>query len=231
MRRAILTAALSGSLALLGACNGTNDTVTNEPAPGSPVMGSGRLVTEARPVAGFTAVSVSGAGNLIIEQTGVESLQITAEDNILQLIQSEVTDGRLVLGPVPGATFNTNLGVEYRLTVLDLDDIEASGASRVDFPSVATAELALTLSGASAFTGTGTVTTQLIDLSGASRYEAPSLQCRDVTAVVSGASYALIRVSDLLTANVSGASTLEYLGDPVVEAEVTGESTIRRVGS
>ncbi len=84
MKRTVLTAALSGALALLWACNSTNDIVTNGTTPSTTIVGSGRVVTEARPVQGFTAVSVSGGVNLIIEQTGVESLAITAEDNILE---------------------------------------------------------------------------------------------------------------------------------------------------
>ena len=74
MKRASLAAVASIALALSWACDGYVDHVTTT------AVGSGQLVTETRPVGGFTAVVVSGAGHLTIEQTGVESLQVTAEE-------------------------------------------------------------------------------------------------------------------------------------------------------
>jgi hypothetical protein len=57
----------------------------------SVTRGSGQLTTESRPVSGFTKVELSGTGELTIEQTGTESLTISAEDNILPRLTSEVS--------------------------------------------------------------------------------------------------------------------------------------------
>src|SRR5687767_1144824 len=54
------------------------------------VDGSGNVVVEQREVSGFSAVSMSGFGELIIQQTGKESLSITADDNLLPLLTSKV---------------------------------------------------------------------------------------------------------------------------------------------
>jgi hypothetical protein len=61
------------------------------------VQGSGNVVSETRTVSGFNSVELSGDGKLEIEQTGTESLTVTADDNILKLLKSEVSAGRLVL--------------------------------------------------------------------------------------------------------------------------------------
>jgi hypothetical protein len=47
---------------------------------------------ESRQVSGFTKIELSGSGELKIEQTGTESLTISAEDNVLPKITSEVSD-------------------------------------------------------------------------------------------------------------------------------------------
>jgi len=196
----------------------------------STATGSGHLATESRPVQGFTSVAVSAAGHLIIEQTGVESLEITAEDNVLPLVQSEVRSGRLVLGFEPGASVTATREVLFRLTVRDLTGVEASGASRVEVRGVDTPELVILVSGASDFSATGRAESVQLGISGASRCEAPDLRSRGLIADVSGASYALVQVSDSLVANASGASVLEYLGDPALVASVSGGSVVRRVG-
>ncbi|HZD61139.1 MAG TPA: hypothetical protein VE439_11905, partial [Anaerolineae bacterium] len=43
------------------------------------VTGSGNVTTESREVSGFNEISLSGRGNLIIEQGNEESLRIEAE--------------------------------------------------------------------------------------------------------------------------------------------------------
>jgi len=216
---------VGAALALLLACDGHHH------RPCSTAIGSGDLATESRSVQGFESVEVSAAGHLIIEQTGVESLQITAEDNILPLVRSEVRNGRLILGIEPGTSVNTTREVLFRLTVRDLTDVGASGASRVEVREVDTAELTFRISGATSLSATGRVERVQLDLSGASLCEAPELRTHVLAADVSGASYALVRASESLVANASGASVLEYLGDPALEATVSGGSVVRRVGS
>jgi len=226
MKRLSIKAVAVASLALVSLW-GCSDYHTG---PSWVVPGSGRLVTEVRPVDGFSIVAVSDAARLIVEQTGVESLQITAEDNVLPLLQSEVRNGRLSLGLVPGSDVIPTRQIEYRLTVRRLDGVEASGASRVEFAGVDGEQLAFHLSGASSATASGSLRGLELHLSGASWVQAPDLRSRLVAASLSGVSYGLVRVSGRLDASLSGASTLEYLGAPVVVSSVSGGSVVRRVG-
>jgi len=221
MKRAAPAVAVSVVQALLWACGGYTEYVTGT------ADGSGRLVTESRPVRGFTAVAVSGAGHVIIEQTGVESLQVTAEDNILPFVRTEVRGGRLILGFEPGVRINTTRGVQYRITVAELTEIEASGASSVEALRVDAETLTARISGASSYSASGIVDDHRVELSGASRCDAEDLVSREVTASLSGACYCLVRVHDRLVVNASGASTLEYIGDPAVAVNVSGGSVVR----
>ncbi len=221
MKRAVPAAVVSVAQALLCACGGYTEYVTGT------ADGSGRLVTESRPVGGFTAVAVSGAGHVIIEQTGVVSLQVTAEDNILPFVQTEVRGGRLILGFEPGVRVHTTRGVQYRITVAELTELEASGASRVEVLRVDAETVTARISGASSYSASGIVDDHRVELSGASRCDAEDLISREVTAGLSGASYCLVRVHDRLVVNASGASTLEYIGDPAVALSVSGGSVVR----
>lgn len=202
----------------------------NPTHPSRTVIGSGVLASESWPVSGFTAVSVSGAGHLVIERTGYESLQVTAEDNILPLLRAEVVGGRLTLGARPHTDMRPSVQVLYRLTVRDLVDIEGSGASWVQAYGLDTDALRLAFSGASIVEIGGVVRRQHAEFSGASRLLADGLQSREAVVSVSGASYARVRVTDWLSASASGVSTIEYVGDPLLSVSVSGSSVVRRVG-
>lgn len=89
--------------------------ISVEPRVG--IAGSGNVVTQSREVSGFEAVSFSGVGRLILEQTGTESLTITADDNILPLIVSDVVGRRLVLRFESVTNFTNIQEIVFRLSV------------------------------------------------------------------------------------------------------------------
>ena len=54
------------------------------------LAGSGRLVTETRAVSGFTGISLAMPGHVEVTQGDTESLTVTADDNVLPLIETVV---------------------------------------------------------------------------------------------------------------------------------------------
>ena len=183
------------------------------------VNGSGNVVTESRALGPFHAVSFSGIGHLVLEQTGSPSLTITAEDNIQPFLVSEVVDGWLTLGVAP----NTNLGrvqqIEFRLTVPALDELSITGAASVDATRIDTDRLDVAVTGATTVTIAGRAAHQDISIAGASTYDAAALDSRTVTVDATGASRVVVRVSEALTARALGASTVVYIGTPSVDAD------------
>ena len=62
------------------------------------MKGSGNIKTESREVKDFTGVEVAGSAKLIVQQGEIESLTITADDNLLQHLTAEVQSSKLILG-------------------------------------------------------------------------------------------------------------------------------------
>ena len=62
------------------------------------VTGSGHLATETRSVSGFDQVELAIRGELIITQGDQESLEIEAEDNLLDYIETTTYGDTLVIG-------------------------------------------------------------------------------------------------------------------------------------
>lgn len=216
-------------LTVCAGCGVHSYTDSDSLAPSPVIVGSGRFVTETRQVATFSRISVTGAGHVIVTHSPSESLDVTAEDNLMALVDAAVMGDRLVLGWKPGIGSMTSHGVEFRVSVRELRGVDATGASRFDVDTVE-GDFTVTLTGASMFSGSGVAGRLGLDVSGASRCQTPDLTGRVVTATVSGASSAFLRVVDSLAVTASGASTFEFLGDPAVQAAASGGSVVRRVG-
>jgi hypothetical protein len=216
-----MAAAALVALALLPACVGTRA----RPAP-AVVVGSGRLVSETRPVAGFDAVQLVGAGTLAIAQGDAEGLTVEADENVLPLIKSEVRGGTLVLGPERSVTLGGP--IRYALTVERLSRLEIDGAAQVSASGIRTGALAVDLRGAASVTIGGQAETQRVAIAGTGTYQAGELATRETVVRIDGAGTALVNAAEQLRATVNGLGTVEYLGDPRVERTINGLGTVRR---
>ena len=215
---------------------------------GSVIKGSGTLKTETLPAKGFNAVLLSGVGQLMIQQTGTESLTISAEDNLLPLIDASVQGTTLIIRTQSGTTLQPTQPIQYVLTVKDLNSIGLSGAGGVTITQFKTTALAVTLKGVGnatlsgltisdlsvAMSGSGSMVlggqtqSQAVTCSGVGSYNAANLASHTATVQLSGVGNATVRVSDSLDVTISGVGSLTYLGNPTVTKHITGVGKVHQ---
>jgi hypothetical protein len=197
---------------------------------GPTTIGSGRFITVTRPVQGFSGISVSSAARAIVTQGAVESLEITAEDNIVPFIESTVVNGELVLGLRANAGSLTTGAIVFRVGLRELRVVRGSAAAQIEIDGLDTPHLVLDLSSAAGFSASGFVDRFEFDLSSASRLQGARLASRVATGRLSSASNGLLRVRDSLTAAASSAAVLDYFGDPLAFVQASSGGVVRRVG-
>ncbi|CAN5885901.1 hypothetical protein BH23ACT12_BH23ACT12_01920 [soil metagenome] len=186
------------------------------------VTGSGRVKTEPRSVAGFDRIRISGIGELVIDQTGEESLTIEAEDNLLPLLVSEVEGNRLTLGLRPNTSISTTRPIVYRLNVKSLREISGEGTVQIAASGLDTAEFALNTSGTVVSVLSGSAQNQNVLMSGAGSFDGRNLFGRTAEVEVSGTAQAVVNVTQSLSIRASGTAVVRYLGDPQVNLQTSG---------
>jgi len=244
-RKTLLSISLMiiGSL-LLSACAITGFNVTR---------GSGKLTTQTRDVGGFERVQIDGAGELVIIQGETESLEIQAEDNIIDELTSDVSDGTLVLGYSGGFLRNRIIPTErvtYTLSVIDLSEVTINGAADMEIDSIETEMLSLNINGAGQvsigqimadnlsvqISGTATleisgqVTEQSITIDGAGNYEAGDLGTSSTTVDINGLGNATVWAAETLDISIDGGGNLRYYGSPDVTQDINGVGDIDNLG-
>jgi hypothetical protein len=192
------------------------------------VSGSGKVVTETRQVGGFDGVIVNGAGNVVIDQTGAESLTITTDDNLLPYITTEVRGGKLVIEFKSGVFFDQVKDLTFRVGAKNLNSIQVDGAANVQGKNIATENLSVELNGAGAITLSGKATEQSVVLDGVGAYNGAELISQRAQVTDNGTGTAVVRVSDQLDAIVNGLGSIEYIGNPQVTKQVSGIGTVRQ---
>ncbi len=214
------------SMFLLTGC-GFNIT-SLDPGSMTRITGSGQVVTESRPVSEFDGLVVNGAGRVLVDQTGTESLIITADDNVLPYIETQVRDGKLTIAFKPNVTVRHMKDLAFRLTVKNLNSIELDGAVALEGKNIAASRMAVTTSGAAAVKLEGKVDELAVTLSGTGAYNSQNLECKRATVTNNGAGAAIVRVSDELEATINGMGIIEYVGNPQVTRGIHGLGVVSR---
>jgi len=195
---------------------------------GGGVTGSGTLKTEVRQVSNFTSVDFSQVGTLVIDQTGAEALTITADDNLLPILTSDVSNGVLHLGAKDDTNYTPKQPITYLLSVKTLTGLTFSGEGVTQVHNLNGQTLMVTMSGAGSVTVQGKADSQQVTVSGAGSYDGSDFTTKTAKATVSGVGNAIINASDTLDATVSGVGNVEYLGNPTVTAHVSGVGTVKK---
>lgn len=193
----------------------------------SGVQGSGTTKSEKREIAGFKEVEASGAITLeIVAQKGF-SVEVEADDNLLQYIKTEVSGDTLKVFTKDRISPKTKILV--KISMPELDSLDVSGASNATVSNVKAASLKLEASGASKIKIDGEANSLKSDASGASGIDAEGLKVENANVQASGASNTTVSAINELKADASGASTIYYTGEPKsISPKTSGESSVKK---
>jgi len=192
----------------------------------APTVGSGQITTENRPVQGFNAIDLASVGKVNLRQTGTDSVKVSADDNVMPKVMTELSGQTLRLSVRSDLPVNVNL--TYDITVRDLAGITLSGPGAITATDINTSALAVQLPGAGAIMTSGRAANLSVDLSGAGNFDGAGLTADTARVSVSGAGKSVVHAEQSLDASVSGIGSIEYIGQPRVTTKVTGAGSIEK---
>ena len=216
----------------------------------APVVGSGVAKTETRAVSGIHGVALGISANLEIRQGTSEGLTITGDDNVVPLVQTNVTNGVLEI-----RWKERNVDVRFKKLdiVLDaktIDGLTLGGSGSIHAASLTTPALNATIGGSGSIAldkldsdtlkatigGSGQLSAagraDKLDaaLAGSGQLSAAHLQSRNALLALQGSPEATVRVRDALTVTVAGSGSVTYYGKPRITQTIMGSGSVRNAG-
>lgn len=217
----------------------------------STIKGSGNVVTKSRTVSQFNQLSVSGHFNVTLNKGNGTSIEIKAEDNLIEHITSEVEDGKLKIKFEKNYRYRTNKSIDIVVNFESLNGISLSGSGEIIGNDTVKAEdLKIALSGSgdikldlsaqdvvTSISGSGDIklsgntNTFTASISGSGDFDCESLTSNIATVKVSGSGDIKIRAEKEIHAKTSGSGDIYYYGHPsVVKAKSSGSGDIEKRG-
>jgi hypothetical protein len=212
------------------------------------VQGSGKPATEKRTVVSFSKVDVSGGLKVTLTQDSSSVVTVTADDNLLKYIKTEIDGNKLRIYTTRNIQSQTEVAISIGLK--QLESLDVSGAVEVySIGRITTGDLDLSLSGSTHVDldlsardvhtdGSGATEIKLkgqaashhVSLSGSGDIDALDFVVVKYDIETSGASHCKINVLKDLSVHSSGSSEIEYRGSPSnVSSDKSGAASITKI--
>lgn len=214
--------------------------------------GSGKAATETRNVAEFQSITLEGSMDLIVKQGNAQQLQVTADDNLLPLIITEVRgsgDGAtLVVRFKKGESYHTRSRMQVSVVMPKLNALTASGSGdmRVDafstpalqislsgsgdarLEGLTTADLGIRISGSADVVGSGSATKLKISISGSGDVRLAQMKSDDVSVTIAGSGDATVNAEKTLDVNIAGSGDVTFSGNASMKSRVAGSGSVNK---
>lgn len=209
--------------------------------------GSGNIITEKRQTGNFVGISVGGAFEVEVKNGPETIVEVEADDNVINFIETKVSGNILKIRTKEGTSFN-NAHFKVFVTAPEISSLKVSGAANVkgngqlscpgkmsldvsgagNIKTIVDApEIEAELSGAGNIDLSGRTRNYKAKVSGSGDLKSGNLQSENTEVDVSGAGTARVHASISLQANASGAGNIYYKGGASVQQIKSGAGNIK----
>lgn len=213
-RGLLLSAALVAAFAVSGcsvvhnnSVNGSTMTIGSAPY----TEGSGVVTTATRPLESFHAVSVENGLTIFVRTGTTAAAAVTADDNLVGMITTEVQDGTLRIRVSGSLTTHKQLKVEVTAASA-VDSVAQTGGSTMDVEDLSSDSVTASVDGGSTLRAGGRTANLQLTVDGGSTADLRNVETQAAQVQIDGGSTAFVKAQKSIAGTCNGGSTLKASG-------------------
>jgi hypothetical protein len=215
------------------------------------VKGKGDVVSETRNVSGFNAISLSMEGEVFFTPDSVYSVEIQAQQNILDVIETQVEGGTLVLKTQDHTVLGNHDPIRIYIHAPSIKGLDVSGSGNIQAGAVMDQpDLNYNISGSGNITidelkskqlygrisGSGNITGNAgssdyanLTISGSGNLNFLDIIADTAYVTISGSGDINVYAVKYLDVTISGSGNVRYNGNPVVNMHISGSGNVAHI--
>lgn len=213
------------------------------------INGTGSVVSQHRYLRDFSSIKVTTSGNVHIRQDTAFGVTVASNQNILDVLKTEVKNGELVISfeedvrkyssldiyvSLPeikqvSATGSAMIDAENDLTV-NAATFSVSGSGNIALKKITANVLTTRISGSGSFSAAnGVIEKEDLHVSGSGNIDMSNAPAETSSATITGSGDILLHVKRALTANISGSGSIRYRGAATVNTSISGSGSVKQM--
>lgn len=191
------------------------------------IRGSGIPKTETRTLESFDRIDASGAFEITLVPASVIRVTVTADDNLVDAVDTIVGDGVLRIGSLRSFVSRTQMQVKVEAPAVR--EVALTGSGTLTALSLSGKEFAFSGGGSTAATFGGRVDVLNLSIAGSARVDALELAGDRVDVKVIGSGHAAVNPLRVLEVSIIGSGVVHYVGEPKLYRSVIGKGKIEKI--
>jgi hypothetical protein len=213
------------------------------------VTGDGPVVTQTRNVVNFSGIDLRVSGDVEFKQDPNYKVEVTAQQNILDVMETYVSNNRLVVKFKNDVRVTSHEPVHVVVSApsfysLKLSgsgsmvstgsispanmEIDISGSGNISIPELHTGMVDVDISGSgSVAVASGTATEEALKISGSGSIDLSTIPVQKANTRTSGSGDTRLNVASNLDVTISGSGNVYYKGNPVINASISGSGKVK----
>ena len=215
------------------------------------VKGKGDVVSEFRNISGFTAIGLAMEGDLFFTPDSVFSVEIQAQQNIIDVIETPVEGGKLVLKLKDHTILGNHKNIRFYIHAPDINNLDISGSGgitanalmdepelsygisgsgNINLSDVSSNQINGNISGSGSMTGSaGETDYESLKISGSGNIDFLYVMADSVFVTISGSGDVKVHAVKYLEVTISGSGNVMYDGNPVINQHISGSGNVTHI--
>lgn len=190
-------------------------------------FGSGRAVTETRTLDPFTKVKSEGVFDVTITQGPEQSVEITADDNIIGFVKTRVVNNELRLSLKNDGYHEVTL--KARITVPRLNGLNNSGTGHIEMTGFSEdGAFKMVNSGTGHIKMAGSANSLSVYNEGTGSVQGFHFNVKEADVKNLGSGQIEVHCSEHLKVDIEGSGKVFYKGQPSLQVDITGSGSVVR---
>lgn len=186
----------------------------------------GNVMTEVRDVNDFHSITFDGVGNIYLTQGSTQSLRIEANQGILDILETDVSDNLLSI-EFDRCVNDDNFELDIYITIPDIRFLSLNGVGNLTAENAWDLDdLMVDMNGVGNITLQGTVDVLDINSNGVGNVKAFELIAQSCEVTVNGTGNVEVHAVDMLDVTINGAANVLYKGDPTISVSINGAGSL-----
>jgi|SRR5687768_11684611 len=212
------------------------------------VTGEGDLRTETRTTGSFTGIEAQVSGNLYYTQGNEHKIELTAQQNILNVIETPIINNKVVIRFKNNVRVRDHEQITIRITAPSISNIGSSGSGNVTVssplsgnhlsfslsgsgnmtvPNITTSHLETTTSGSGNISiAGGTANTVVLKISGSGNVDVQHVLAKSAITTTTGSGSIKVNASENLKVTITGSGSVFYSGNPIISSSIEGSGKV-----
>ena len=215
------------------------------------INGEGPTVTQTYSLSNFSSVHSSIDADVYISQGTDYKVEISAQQNVLDAMETTVSGNELNLQYKSGKIIWHHSAITVHITMPVVNGMSISGSGNIRAMNVINSNaLTLKISGSgnisiasyiggiidASISGSGNIkvssgqaSSETIHISGSGDIDMLNLSCTDAYTHISGSGNATLTANNSLDVHISGSGDVSYSGTPKVNTSISGSGRLRHI--